>query len=323
MKINLPNEIEGKRFYVTGANGFVGRNVVKFLLDKGAKSVLAVDDLSTSGGKWCLEEFLGTNPTNLFCSSLTVDQISDESWLETDHIIHLACKNILISTTNPFEDLMTNAYMTLQLLEVAKDFKIPMVFSSSASVYGNQRLMPTPEDVPLNPLSVYACSKLAAENYCITYNQLHDVDVSVVRYSNVYGPGQVPTGNYIGVVSKFIIDALNNNVIKVHGSGRQTRDYTYIDDVVKATLLALFSPKATGDVYNIGYGQEHSVNDLICEIGKWITINEVDYINLRDIDNIGRRVLNIEKARLHLNWIPEVSFEEGVRRTCMYILGNS
>jgi UDP-glucose 4-epimerase len=210
----------------------------------------------------------------------------------------------------------------LNILIAAKKYGIEMiVYSSSASVYGNARYLPVNEDDRITILNPYAASKLSAENYCMAFYESYGIPVAVLRYSNVYGIKQSPNNPYCGVVSKFFDSVLNDHPIQIHGDGEQTRDYTYVDDVVEATMLAALSPKVVGEVLNIGTGKETSVRELanlVLEIsGKNM---KPIFIDRRDIDNIRRRVLNIEKVRKHLKWIPTTPLEEGLRKTYKWLL---
>ena len=151
-------------------------------------------------------------------------------------------------------------------------------------------------------------------------NEPH-VPVTSVRYSNVYGPGQRPENPYCGVVAKFFAAAMAGQSPVIHGDGEQTRDYTYIADAVEATLLALVTPRAEGQLYNVGTGRETTVNQLA---GLIVRICGQDlqprHLDRRDIDNIRRRVLNIEKARRELRWIPETTLNHGLRATHEWLL---
>ena len=199
---------------------------------------------------------------------------------------------------------------TLNVLLAARELNTPrVVYSSSTSVYGNPRYLPINEDDATNMLSPYAVSKFAGENYCKAFYESYGLSSAVVRYSNV-----------CGVVSKFFESAMNGESPRIHGDGEQTRDFTYIDDVVEATLLAGISPKADGQVYNVGTGREVSVNQLARTIIE-ITGAKLEpaYVDRRDIDNIRRRVVNIEKIRRELRWIPTFTVEQGLRRTYQWL----
>ena len=159
-------------------------------------------------------------------------------------------------------------------------------------------------------------SKLAGENYCYAFYETFFVPVGVVRYSNIYGPKQNPANPYCGVISKFIAAIDQGQAPSVHGDGMQTRDFTYVDDAVDGTLSALLSPRAEGMSFNLGSGTESTIMDLIGHLGDLMGVEVVpEHIDRRDIDNIRRRVLNIERARTRLRWQPQVTFREGLRRT--------
>jgi UDP-glucose 4-epimerase len=239
-------------------------------------------------------------------------------------IIHEAARNIIVSTRNPREDYEVNIGGTLNMLLAMRETGVPrLVYASSASIYGNPRYLPINEDDATNMLSPYSVSKFAGENYCKAFYESYGLSTSVVRYSNVFGTAQRPDNPYCGVVSKFFEAAMNNESPRIHGDGEQTRDFTYIDDVVEATLLAAFMAKAEGQVYNVGTGRETTINQLarmIIEItGAGV---EPSYIDRRDIDNIRRRVVNIEKIRRELRWAPSVTVEQGLRRTYQWLREN-
>jgi UDP-glucose 4-epimerase len=239
-----------------------------------------------------------------------------------DFVFHMAARNIVVSTKNPREDFATNIGGTLNVLMAARQTPVRrVIYTSSASVYGNPRYLPINEDDVTNMLSPYAVSKYGGENYCKAFFESYGVPVTCVRYSNIYGPSQRPENPYCGVVAKFFAAAISGQSPVIHGDGEQTRDYTYIGDAVEATLLAAVSPRAEGQVYNVGTGRETSVNQLAEKILR-ITGQELrpQHLDKRDIDNIRRRVLNIEKSRRELRWTPEITLENGLRATHDWLL---
>jgi UDP-glucose 4-epimerase len=313
--------LAGKRIVVTGGAGFVGSNMVRRLLAEGA-SVVVLDDFYTGN-----ESNLPQNESRLevIRGSVTDFDLTRQVVNGANLVFHLAARNIIVSTRNPREDYEVNIGGTLNVLLAARELSIPrVVYSSSTSVYGNPRYLPINEDDLTNMLSPYAVSKYAGENYCKAFYESYGLSSAVVRYSNVYGTAQRPDNPYCGVVAKFFEAAMNGEPPRIHGDGEQTRDFTYIDDVVEATLLAGISPKADGQVYNVGTGREVTVNQLARLIIE-ITGARVEpaYVDRRDIDNIRRRVVNIEKIRRELRWVPTFTIEHGLRRTYDWLIETS
>jgi UDP-glucose 4-epimerase len=307
-----------RRILVTGGAGFVGAAVTRRLVDGGAR-VTVHDDLFT--GK---ADAIPTGATFIRGSVTDVDLVT-ELVGDNSLILHLAARNIIASTANPLDDYATNIGGTLNVLMAARASKVDrVVYSSSASVYGNPRSIPINEDDPLWTLSPYAVSKLGGENYCTAFAESYGLRVTTVRYSNVYGPGQRPDNPYCGVVSKFLVEAHAGRPITIHGDGEQTRDYTYIDDAVEATLAAAVHPRAEGEVFNVGTGIETSVNRLAASIGEALEV-EIDlrHVDRRDIDNIRRRVVNIEKIRRMLRWTPQWTLDRGLVETANWYKASS
>jgi UDP-glucose 4-epimerase len=316
MTFSTDRALGGRRVLVTGGAGFVGGAVVRRLVDMGAR-VTVLDDLFT--GK------VETIPTaaQFVEGSVTDQALVRELVAEHSLVFHMAARNIIASTKNPRDDYETNIGGTLNVLLAARESRPDrVVYTSSTSVYGNPRSIPINEDDGLVLLSPYAVSKLGGENYCTAFYESYGLPISVVRYSNVYGPGQRPDNPYCGVVSKFFAAALAGEPLMVHGDGEQTRDFTFVDDAVDATLMAAIHPRAEGEVFNVGTGIETSVNALATAIGRAVG-REVDirHVDRRDIDNIRRRVVNIEKIRRMLHWVPGVTLEHGLAATARWIVG--
>ena len=300
----------GRRILVTGGAGFVGGAVVKRLVDAGAK-VTVLDDLFTG-----LAETIPA-AAQFIKGSVTDEKLVAELVAANSLIFHMAARNIIASTKNPRDDFATNIGGTLNVVMAARESRVErVVYTSSASVYGNPRSIPINEDDGIVPLSPYAVSKLGGEHYCLAFYESYGLPVSVVRYSNIFGPGQRPDNPYCGVVSKFLTSVYAGEKLLIHGDGLQTRDFTYIDDAVEATLLAAIHPRAEGEVFNVGTGIETSIADLARMVGLAAGRDAVvESVDRRDIDNIRRRVVNIEKARRMLHWVPQIRMQRGLDRT--------
>uniref|UniRef100_A0A832MLA8 NAD-dependent epimerase/dehydratase family protein n=1 Tax=Eiseniibacteriota bacterium TaxID=2212470 RepID=A0A832MLA8_UNCEI len=299
------------RVLVTGGAGFVGSNLVRRLIGEGAR-VTVLDDLFT-GRRENLPEDGFTFVEGSVCDPAIVEHLVGSS----DIVFHCAARNIVVSTKNPREDFETNIGGTLNVLLAARATGVRrVVYTSSTSVYGNPRYLPINEDDHLSLLTPYAVSKLAGENYCTAFYESYGLPTTSVRYSNVYGPGQDPANPYCGVVAKFVEALFEGRPPVIHGDGNQTRDFTYVDDAVTATLHAAVSDRAVGEVFNVGTGVETRVNELAALLVRLVGVPvEPVHSDRRDVDNIRRRVVNIEKTRRQLRWVPEVTLEEGLRRT--------
>jgi UDP-glucose 4-epimerase len=307
--------IRGQRVLVTGGLGFCGWNLVSFLSEELECAVTVVDDCSNASRPARLPLHVEVVEADVRDEARLAPLVRSHPWL-----FHLACRTILTCSADPEGDLTVNALSTLRLLELLRrnpprGFK-RFVYTSSTSIYGNSRHIPTDElDAP-NILNHYAATKLLGEQYTLLYHMAYDVPTACVRYSNVYGPGQTTRNPYCGVIGKFFDAAFEGRALTIHGDGEQTRDYTYVRDAVEGTVLSAVSPKALGDVFNIGTGVETSVNVLASEISALFggTV-PIEYVDRRDIDNIRRRALSPEKIRMRLGWIPRVRMKDGLRMT--------
>ncbi len=306
-----------KKILVTGGAGFVGANLVERAVREGAE-VTVLDDLFTGS----LNNIDKGTDYRFVEGSVTDHALVSKLVKEVDYIAHLAARNIIISTKNPRSDYEVNIGGTLNVLLAAREHGIErIVYTSSASVYGNPRYIPIIEEELPTTFSPYSVSKLAGENYCRAFYESYEVPVTAVRYSNVYGPKQDPQNPYCGVVSKFIEALDNNQPPQIHGDGQQTRDFTYVDDAVDATLVAMLSPRSEGMVFNLGTGIESRILDVATTLARLLGKDIAPvHIDRRDIDNIRRRVLSIELIRTRLRWQPQIGLDEGLRLTVEWFL---
>jgi len=298
---------------VTGGLGFIGSHVVRALLDQGAE-INILDDHSNSQPDL---DFLDN--ANISCS-LPGETITDLKtalhWANgCDAIIHLAAKiDVQESLKNPEKYTETNIRGTYNLLEAAHKQNIPLVFASSAAVYGDCDHLPVKEAEPTKPLSIYGGTKVSGEALVESYAYGYGLPCSNLRLFNVYGPGQ--SKEYAGVVTKFLESAKNNEPITIFGDGTQTRDFVYVQDVVQAILLSL-NKKPLG-TYNIAYGKPTSINDLAETVKKLfnpdIEINHKDPLP----GDIKHSCADISKSKIELGYNPQFDLEKGLKETWKY-----
>lgn len=314
MNNDLEFNVEGKAVVVFGGMGFIGANLVAKLLDLGAR-VTIIDNCFNSKEK----TFVSNKGTYDFINDSVLNEGNYHLLDSASLIFHLACVQINHSSKEPEIDLSVNGLSTLRLLEYIRK-KRPsqlerLIYTSTTSIYGSPENLPITENSKPQILNHYAASKLLAEQYVMLYNLQYGIPATVVRYSNVYGYGQTPLNPYCGVLGRFIHNALNELPLSVFGDGEQTRDYTFIEDAVEATIMAALHPKAIGDVFNIGTSIETSVNKLIAYISEIVPNTEVVYVPERDIDNIRRRALSISKISQKLGWTPKTTIAQGILHT--------
>ena len=253
---------------VTGGAGFIGSNLVNRLIGDG-HDVSVIDDLST--GK---EENI--NPKAKFfkkdisnINGLWAYQI-DEIFEGVDVVFHTAAKaRVQPSIENPIEFNNVNVTGTLNILKACVDYGVSrFIYSSSSSVYGNVEQLPTPEEHKLNPMSPYALQKLIGEQYCKLYSELHELETVCLRYFNVYGDGMSLEGAYKLVIPIFTEQMLRGAPMTIRGNGEQRRDFTYVGDVVDANVRCMDYPlELEGEVFNIGNGDNRSVNQIATMMG--------------------------------------------------------
>ena len=291
---------------VTGGAGFIGSHVAEALVARG-KDVVVLDDLS-SGKRENLPE-----GAELVEGDIREPQDELFAGVKPDVCFHLAAQaDVRVSVARPEHDARINVIGTINLLEAAREHGTQLVFSSTGGAIYGECDGPAPEDAPRQPLAPYGTSKLAGEEYLATYNRLHGTKHVALRYGNVYGPRQDPHGE-AGVVAIFFKRFLSGEQPKVFGDGKQTRDYVYVVDVVRATLAAA---ERDGGVYNVGTGRETSVVELfdLCRRVAGKGDVEPEFAPPRS-GELQRSVLDVSRAVDELGWRPEHSLEEGLRET--------
>lgn len=289
------------RVLVTGGAGFVGSHLAERLWRDG-NEVVILDDLS------------GGNLKNLegITSSLFQEDIVNfefQSIGEVDAIYHLACSKMVHSVEQPIKDLQVNALAMIRILEYAKDFNIPIVYTSSGSVYGNPRIFPTSEDYILIPESPYGVSKWMAEEYCKLYHKMYGLKTIIVRLHSVYGPRQ----SEIGVVTKFIRQGLEGKSFTIMGQGIQRRAFTYVDDTVNGIIIALKYGKS-GEVYNIAGDKDYSIITLASTISNTLNIPMKTVFIPRRKGDLDKTNPSTEKIKI-LGFKAKILLPEGIKRT--------
>ncbi len=301
------------RYLVTGGAGFIGSNTVDELVRRG-HSVVVLDDLSA--GK---EENLADsrNKITLIKASITDIEAVRKAMHEAEYVLHLAARaSVPRSIKDPIETNRINIDGTLNVLVAAKELKVKrVVFAASSSAYGETPTLPKVETMQPQPISPYGVTKYVGELYAQTFGRCYGLENVALRYFNIFGPRQDPGSPYSGVLAKFCTAFLENSPPVLFGDGEQTRDFTYVDNVVQANLLACEAPNVTGKVFNIGCGTRVSLNEVLRELAK-ITGKtlEAKYDPPRDGD-IRDSQADISKAKEFLGYDPQIGFEEGLART--------
>jgi nucleoside-diphosphate-sugar epimerase len=306
------------RYVVTGGAGFIGSNIVDELVRRG-ESVVVLDDLSA--GK---EDNLAESRTKISFIKGSINDIEAvrRAMQEADYVIHLAARtSVPRSIKDPLETNRVNIEGTLNVLLAARDAKVKrVVLAASSSAYGETPTLPKVETMQPEPISPYGVTKYVCELYAQMFGRVYALQNVSLRYFNVFGPRQDPSSPYSGVLSKFCTAFLEGTEPSVYGDGEQTRDFTYIDNVVQATLLACLAPAASGKVFNVGTGDRISLNQTL-ELLRKISGNklEANYDAPREGD-IRDSQADIALSRELLGYDPTVNFVEGLRRTFTWYL---
>jgi nucleoside-diphosphate-sugar epimerase len=301
------------RYVVTGGAGFIGSNIVDELVRRG-ESVVVVDDLS-AGKEDNLAE--SRNKISFIKGSINDIEAVRRSMHEADYVVHLAARtSVPRSVKDPLETNRVNIEGTLNVLLAARDAKVKrVVLAASSSAYGETPTLPKIESMQPEPISPYGVTKYACELYAQMFGRVYGLQNVSLRYFNVFGPRQDPGSPYSGVLSKFCAAFLEGTEPVVYGDGEQTRDFTYIDNVVQATLLACEAPAASGRVVNVGTGERTSLNQTL-ELLREISGSKLEakYEAAREGD-IRDSQADITLGRELLGYHPTVDFPEGLRRT--------
>jgi UDP-glucose 4-epimerase len=303
---------------VTGGAGFIGSNIVRALLARG-DAVRVLDNFSTGsrGNLAGLE-----NDVELVEGDLRSYERVHAAVRGVEVVFHEgALPSVPRSVQDPLTTTAVNIEGTLNVLLAARDEGVRrIVNASSSSVYGNTGELPRVESQAPDPISPYAVAKLAAERFCTSFSRVYTMEIVSLRYFNVFGPRQDPASQYAAVVPRFIRAIAGGEAVTIYGDGEQSRDFTYVDNVVAANMLAADSAEASGDIVNVATGTSITVNELADAIGSLLGRSvERAYEAAREAD-VRASWADLGEARRLLGYEPHVAFEEGLRRAADHLL---
>ena len=304
--------MKNKNIIITGGAGFIGTNIARTLADD--NNVTVIDDLST-GKIENIQDLINENKIKFIKGSITDLDLLKKSFKNVDYVFHQAA---LASVPQSFEDPVKtnniNLNGTVNVLIASRDNNVEkVVWASSCAVYGDNTDLPLKETSSTNPLSPYAATKLAGELYANIFSNVYNLPIASLRYFNVYGPWQNPHGDYAAVIPLFISKILDDQPLVIYGDGKQTRDFIFVEDVVRANIF--FAEKAENGVFNIGCGVKTSINEIAKMILKISNKNdtEIIYKEKREGD-IKDSFSDISKMK-KTGFKPEYSLEAGIRKT--------
>lgn len=305
------------KYLITGGAGFIGSNLVEKIVSQG-DDVVVVDNLSM--GK--LENIIHFSKKHV---SFYKEDITNFNFMEKllvsenfDYIVLLgAVASVANSVQDPQETHLINQEANLNIYEIIRknNLKIKkLLFASSAAVYGDEPTLPKSEESVIRPLTPYAIDKFASEKYALAYGKLYNIPTVATRFFNVYGPKQNPESQYSGVLSIIKDRLVSDKVFTMYGDGNQTRDFTYIDDVIEAMLILLRDPDIKWDVYNVATGKSTSLNEIIKIFEKVANKNlKIKYEPKRQGD-IENSQADVNKIREKVGFNTKISLEEGLRK---------
>lgn len=301
------------KFLVTGGAGFIGSNIVKELLTRGY-CVRVIDNFAT-GKRENLKPF--EKDIELIEGDIRSFHIVQQAVKDIEIILHeAALPSVPRSINDPITSNEVNVAGTLNILEAAKDSGVKrVVFASSSSIYGDNPELPKHEGMMPNPLSPYAVSKLASEKYMNVFSRIYGLETIVLRYFNVFGPNQDPNSQYSAVIPKFI-NAIKSSIRPIiYGDGEQSRDFTFVQNVVEGNLLAAFAKCNSGIAMNCACHERTTLNQLVKQINLFTNLNiEAIYKDPRPGD-VKHSFADINLISKNLGYKPKVNFEDGLKKT--------
>jgi len=299
-------ELKEKKILVTGGAGFIGFHLCSRL--SGLTSDLTIYDNLSSGKKENVKDVANAK----FVKGDILDLKRLLSLEKADLIYHLAAQVVVpYSMENPLIDFETNAKGTVQVLEKARKDDAKLVFASSAAVYGNPTVFPTPEEYGFHPFSCYGLSKVVGEEYCEMYRSQYGLDITIMRFANIYGP------RCHGVIHDFIDKlAKNPGKLEIIGTGLQSRDFVHVSDVVDALVTVGSDDSANGKTYNIGFGTTTQIIDLAKVILQILNLQAKTFVTTTNVSwqgDVTKIWFDNSKAKKELNWNPKITLEDSIK----------
>jgi UDP-N-acetylglucosamine 4-epimerase len=313
-----PNQINNLSFLVTGGAGFIGSNIVEYLLQHHAKKVVVLDNYAT-GFASNLELFKHFPNLEIIDGDICSIDDCNKACAGIDYVLHQAALgSVPRSVENPIATNKVNVDGFLNMLVAARDAKVKrFVYASSSSVYGDSKILPKVENQIGNPLSPYAVTKLLNELYADVFAKTYHMEITGLRYFNIFGPRQNPGGPYAAAIPLFMDALLSNKQAFINGDGGQTRDFTFVQNAVEANIKALFSEKNAGDpmVFNVAVSDRISIKELY-EILKNVAGSKIDAVHREERPgDIRDSLADISSAKKHLGYNPQVKMEDGLKIT--------
>ena len=305
-------------YVVTGGAGFIGSSLAEALLASGER-VRVIDDLST-GRRENLEGLRGSLE---FLEGTIIDpELVKRAMRGAEVVFHeAAIPSVVRSVENPQATMMAGVQGTTVVLDVAREAGVRrVVFAASSSAYGDTPTLPKVETMHAEPLSPYAASKLAGEQLMRVFSRLYGLETVSLRYFNVFGPRQNPESKYSAVIPRFLQLALQHEPLEIHGDGEQSRDFTYIDNVVQGNLRAMDTHGVSGEVFNVACGTRHSLLAIADAIGGFLGRDLPRTHTPPRAGDVRHTLADISKAERLLGYRPEIDFATGIRQTCEYFV---
>ncbi len=315
-------DISKFKFLITGGAGFIGSNLVEYLMKYNAGYVRVLDNLST-GHKSNINAYINFDNFNFIEGDIRDFEICKKALEGIDYVFHeAALGSVPRSISDPITTNAVNVSGFLNILLAIKENSNVkrLVYAASSSTYGDHQALPKIEERIGSLLSPYAVSKYVNELYADVFAKTYGIQTIGLRYFNVFGQRQDPNSAYAAVIPLFIKAILNNDMLYINGDGNQSRDFTYIENVIQANIKAIFiqSPKAINSVYNVAYGQRTTINEMLDEISK--IENKTIFKTYREsrIGDVKHSLADITKAKSLLDYNPIFTFREGLKETYKY-----